>query len=287
MSIKNRKYNDINTFLAASPELARVRLKQVKGSAPREAGAWMLVSPRAVFATIGGGQLEYMAMQQARCMLENGPQNARFNIRLGSDAGQCCGGNVTVEIEIMNTGQRAQLAREYEDRQAAWPVVHIFGAGHTGCALARYLDFLPVRPVLVDTRKSALERAPVGVSTCLTAMPELVIRNGAPNGAYVIMTHDHALDFLIASEALARRDAAYAGMIGSKTKRAVFSRWFKQQNGTSEQLSRLVCPIGAGFSDDKRPEVIACFAAAEIMQRLTGSGTVLAADNLKQQHEKV
>ena len=41
----------------------------------------------------------------------------------------------------------------------------------------------------------------------------------------MVLTHDHALDFLIVREALARGDAAYVGMIGSRTKRVSFERW--------------------------------------------------------------
>ena len=54
----------------------------------------------------------------------------------------------------------------------------------------------------------------------------------APAGtAFVILTHDHALDFLIVAEALKRDDAAYVGMIGSKTKKATFRSWFLKIGG--------------------------------------------------------
>ena len=82
----------------------------------------------------------------------------------------------------------------------------------------------------------------------------------------VILTHDHALDFLLAAEALARDDFAYTGMIGSATKRAQFTR-FARARGLDP--APLICPIGAGFSSDKRPAVIAAFAAAELIARLT------------------
>ena len=84
------------------------------------------------------------------------------------------------------------------------------------------------------------------------------------------MTHDHALDFLIAGEALARRDAAYVGMVGSKTKRAKFSSWYLQQGGDEDTLERLILPIGAQGLGDKRPSVIAALAAAEIIVQIGG-----------------
>ena len=103
----------------------------------------------------------------------------------------------------------------------------------------------------------------------------------APQGsAYVILTHDHALDFMIAAEALKRTDAPYVGMVGSKTKRAKFASWYRAEGGTEEALRRIVLPIGAFGLVDKRPEVIAALAAAEIMVQIgrreasvTGSDT--------------
>lgn len=80
------------------------------------------------------------------------------------------------------------------------------------------------------------------------------------------MTHDHALDFLLAAEALRRPDAPYIGMIGSRTKLAQFRRFARAQGLATD---RLTCPIGAGHSQDKRPEIIAAFTAAELIGTLT------------------
>jgi xanthine dehydrogenase accessory factor len=58
-------------------------------------------------------------------------------------------------------------------------------------------------------------------------------------------------------------------MIGSKTKRAAFAGWYRKNGGVEERLARLACPIGRSRSGDKRPEAIAAFAAAEIMDALS------------------
>ncbi|MEL6794670.1 MAG: XdhC family protein, partial [Pseudomonadota bacterium] len=90
----------------------------------------------------------------------------------------------------------------------------------------------------------------------------------APRGAaFVVLTYDHALDFLIAAEALKRSDAAYVGMIGSATKRAAFDGWMRRE--ALEGAARLTCPIGAVGKGDKRPEVIAAHVAAEILTALS------------------
>jgi len=84
----------------------------------------------------------------------------------------------------------------------------------------------------------------------------------------VVLTHDHALDFLITKEALARNDAAYVGMIGSKTKKATFHSWFIKQGGSEGDFERLVSPIGGEYVRDKRPEVIATLTSAEITKAM-------------------
>ncbi len=59
----------LRAFLDVSPRVALVEVAEAKGSTPRDKGAWMLVSPEKIFGTIGGGQLEFMAIDRARAML--------------------------------------------------------------------------------------------------------------------------------------------------------------------------------------------------------------------------
>ena len=213
--------------------MIRVRVISALGSTPRDAGAEMFVGPDSVEGTIGGGQMEYMAIDRARAMLASGEAEARMDIPLGPEIGQCCGGRVVLQLD-----RQGPTPEERAD-------VLVFGAGHVGRALAL---------------------AAPGIRTRLTPLPEAEIRAARPGSAAVILTHDHALDFLLAAEALARHDLSYVGMIGSATKRAQFSR-FARERGID--TGPLVCPIGAGFTHDKRPAVIAAFTAAELIARLT------------------
>src|SRR5690606_37041309 len=110
----------------------------------------------------------------------------------------------------------------------------------------------------------ALESVPAGVATKLTPVPEEVVASAPPGSAFVVLTHEHSLDFLIVAAALAREDAAYVGMIGSKTKKATFRSWYlKTAGGSQAAFQRLVSPIGGDTVVDKRPPVIAALAAAE------------------------
>ncbi len=262
--------DDLDRFRGDQSAAALVRVETARGSTPRDRGAWMAVGPQAILGTVGGGQLEYMAIDTARAMLARGEDRTTLDIPLGPEIGQCCGGRTLLSVERLDAGGWEALRAEIGDALRALPEVHIFGAGHVGRALAAALALLPVRPVLVDQRAEELRLAAPAIDALLTPLPEQAVRHAAPGGAFVVMTHDHALDFLIAREALARGDAAYVGMIGSKTKRVSFDRWLAHAAVDEAPIDTapLVCPIGAEGRPDKRPEVIAAFVAVEIMRHL-------------------
>ncbi|MBA1140029.1 xanthine dehydrogenase accessory protein XdhC [Mesorhizobium neociceri] len=276
----NSKVQSLRAFLASAGRLALVEVAGTKGSTPREKGAFMLVSQAAIFGTIGGGQLEYMAIDKARQMLFSPPKGkgtrievdevcATLDVPLGPEIGQCCGGRVEVLIRLVDAALAAELVTAAEAEEAHLPHVYIFGGGHVGQALASTIALLPVHGVVIETRAEALEGMPETVETRLTPMPEAEIRKAPAGTAFAILTHDHALDFLIVAEALKRDDAAYVGMIGSKTKKATFRNWFmKSADGSEAEFARLVSPIGGDTVKDKRPPVIAALAAAEIMTAL-------------------
>jgi xanthine dehydrogenase accessory factor len=194
---------------------------------------------------------------------------ATLDVPLGPEIGQCCGGRVEVLIRLVDATLAAELVAAAQAEEAHLPHVYIFGGGHVGQALASTIALLPVHCVVIETRAEALEGMPETVETRLTPMPEAEVRNAPAGTAFAILTHDHALDFLIVAEALKRDDAAYVGMIGSKTKKATFRNWFlKSADGTETEFARLVSPIGGDAVRDKRPQVIAALAAAEIMTAL-------------------
>lgn len=255
----------LTTFLATNPDAIVCTLTSVRGSSPREQGTFMLVGAHDLFGTIGGGALEYMVIEHARRLIANGQAEEAMDVPLGPEIGQCCGGRVAVGLRYADAASRAQLVQRVAEEDAARPHVYVFGAGHVGRALAKMLALLPVKVQVIDTRREELDLLPADITARAVAMPEAVVRSAPQGSSYVILTHDHALDFLIAQEALSRADAPYVGMVGSRTKRARFASWFKGEGGDERALERLVLPIGQQGLGDKRPEVIAALAAAEIM----------------------
>jgi xanthine dehydrogenase accessory factor len=90
---------------------AMVTIVEVKGSAPREAGARMLVTGDGSYrGTIGGGALEWRAIAEAQAMISKGKITPRISSAvLGPDLGQCCGGQVKLLIETMDQGDLAWI----------------------------------------------------------------------------------------------------------------------------------------------------------------------------------
>ncbi len=260
----------LTTFLAQNPHAIAAELTSVRGSSPREQGTFMLVGPSTIFGTIGGGALEYMVIDHARRLIANGQATAAMDVPLGPEIGQCCGGRVGVSLRYADPVLRQQLTNRIAAEDAAQTHVYIFGAGNVGRALAQMLALLPLHTHVIDTRTDELIGLPANVDARAVPMPEAVVRSAPERSAYVILTHDHALDFMIAFEALKRLDSPYVGMVGSRTKRARFATWYRAEGGDEASLERLVLPIGDQGLGDKRPEVIAALAAAEIMVHIGG-----------------
>ncbi|WP_434557870.1 xanthine dehydrogenase accessory protein XdhC [Pseudomonas sp. Z5-35] len=222
------------------------------GSTPRNAGSKMVISADQAFDTIGGGHLEYKAMELARQMLASGQQNTHLQrFSLGASLGQCCGGVTVLLFEPMGQVQ-AQIA--------------VFGAGHVGRALVPLLASLPCRVRWIDSRQAEFpEHLPHGVRKIVTDEP-LDEVDELPAGSYcIVMTHNHQLDLELSAAILKRNDFAYFGLIGSKTKRVKFEHRLRDRGFDSSTLQRMRCPMGIGEVKGKLPVEIAISIAGEII----------------------
>ncbi|WP_271411656.1 xanthine dehydrogenase accessory protein XdhC [Pseudomonas sp. Q1-7] len=229
-----------------------VTIIEERGSTPRNAGSKMVVTAERIFETIGGGHLEFKAMEIAREMLERRTQDTRLErFSLGASLGQCCGGATVLLFEPMGQPQ-AHIA--------------VFGAGHVGRALVPILASLPCKVRWIDSRENEFpEQIPNGVEKVVN---EEVIDEIAdmPKGSYfIVMTHNHQLDLELTAEILKRNDFAYFGLIGSKTKRVKFEHRLRERGFASETVQRMRCPMGIGEVKGKLPAEIAISIAGEVV----------------------
>ena len=114
----------IGKALRGERRCALVSIVDAKGSAPREAGARMVVLEDGSFAgTIGGGTLEWRAIERARAALAKGgaggdtPPVDLARMSLGPDLGQCCGGSVRILLEVFTPDRAAEVQTLVEAEQ--------------------------------------------------------------------------------------------------------------------------------------------------------------------------
>ena len=118
-----RCFSSLSTLVKAGQSCALVTVAGVAGSAPREAGARMIVAPEQLLGTIGGGNLEFEAARIARARLAApaaGPRRFVELFPLGPMLEQCCGGAVYLHFELFTAASGEapatwlRLAREAE-----------------------------------------------------------------------------------------------------------------------------------------------------------------------------
>ncbi len=324
------------------PAVVRVLIAQVRGSAPREPGACMLVSHSGVDGTIGGGNLEWQALRAAQSLLVAGtaPAVSLRRLVLGRELGQCCGGVVQLWLERFTPADLPRLRRVVRagcDRTSAalvtelsaqgvvrrllqhgsdeWRSAHLqlrgptlqalepgaqrrlqfsasseenailleplasdaaalwlFGAGHVGQALIRILAELPFEVTWIDPRAELLpEPLPDNVHPLCSQAPTNTVHLAPAGARFLVMTHDHALDYALCRRILGRSDFAWLGLIGSKSKGARFRSRLARDGAAAEAIARLVCPIGVGGVASKWPASIAVGVAAQLLQGLEAS----------------
>lgn len=256
-----------------------VTLTAVRGHAPREAGAKLVVAlsgpgagttsrsaPVQVWGTIGGGNLEETALVRAAELLVGppGPPESlmlQLTERARTEHGrQCCGGEVTLLFEHL----------------PVLPAIAVFGVGHVGLELARILSRQEVELHLVDSRADRvdpprlafLDDGPAELHPHHAPLPELVLGELPPGTHVFVMTHDHAEDFALCDTALRCEHLASIGLIGSPAKWRRFQRALAVEGHGAAAIARIQCPIGSPELTAKDPASIALGVAADLLPRL-------------------
>ena len=263
--------NATDQFLSrlAREDAVLVRVESTQGSVPRERGAWMGVFAAGVVGTIGGGHLEFQAIDSARARLVAPPAPSTVQrYALGPSLGQCCGGVVHLRYESLSAADVPVLG---ERLRAQLQPVALFGGGHVGAALVRVLATLPYALTWIDSRDGIFPESVPGTVRCEHSDPvQAAVRDLAPGTRVLIMSFSHAEDLDIVAACLqrlrAQDDLPYVGLIGSKTKWATFRHRLVQRGFTEAELARVTCPIGVPGITGKEPEVIAVAVAAQLLQ---------------------
>ncbi len=251
-----------------------VKVRAVRGSAPREAGTLMLVSRLNTFGTIGGGHLEWEAISFARSRLAASSASS-FSLEksyaLGPSLGQCCGGAVVLEFSLLNSASLTLI----QEHDAPLFRLQLFGAGHVARALVSTLAPLRCQVTWIDEREDAFPaEIPEHVQVCPTDSPEAEVLAAQAGDFFIVMTHRHDLDLRIVEQIVRRADAGFIGLIGSETKRARFTSQLAARGLSMETvqcpIAQSVMPNGFSAAVRKEPGVLAIAIASELLHQTAG-----------------
>lgn len=292
--------------VATHEPAALVSVLASEGSAPRGPGTRMLVSGDRLFGTIGGGQLEHRAIEQARAIMALAPGSWRVqDYPLGPLLGQCCGGRVRLLIEhvdaaaldwladaaeervLVSTLMPGRIARHVSAQAVPTPLSARGDRPREGAAFAEMIgqrrrplylfgaghvgQAIARHAQALPFRLAWFDTRPLfetidGVAVVPEDAIAQCVGEVPEDAAMLILTHDHALDYRLTRAALERGPIAFVGLIGSQTKRARFHGRLARDGVGDTARARLTCPIGVSGVTGKEPDVIAIAALAQLLQ---------------------
>lgn len=251
----HRWYDALHEAQHNREPLVLVTVLSTAGSTPRDAAAKMVVTAAEHFDTIGGGHLEFKAIERARELLKTGKSATEVeSISLGASLGQCCGGAAQLLFEVLVPVGQSLL---------------VFGAGHVAQHLMPILTPLDFNLHWIDPRPDWLaQNTDARIQREVLDHPVDAI-NEAPRNAWVlIITHNHQLDFDLVQAALKRPDFGYIGLIGSDTKARRFQQRLAHRGWNDSDINRVICPVGLSAVPGKQPAEVAVSIAAQLLNRL-------------------
>ncbi len=281
---------------------ALVSVLAVEGSTPREAGTRMVVTKDKTFGSVGGGNLEFQAIQQARAALAQAAGTWRIqDYPLGPLLAQCCGGRVRLMIEHLSGDAAGWLAEargldaftlettllaDRIERRLGGKGEGVTTRGPMPAAGAAFVERIgrPLMPVLM----CGAGHVGVAIARVLASLPfavdwldvrpeaaelagvrvvsreDMIAACARTAGLVLILTHDHQLDYELCTAALGS-EASFIGVIGSATKDARFRSRLTKDGASAADLERLHCPIGLPGLRGKAPDIIAVSVAAQLL----------------------
>ncbi len=245
-------YEIVNQLAEQGEAYVIVTVLGARGSTPRDSGTKMVVAATETYCSIGGGHLEYKAISIAKELLADSKAEQRIeHFPLGAKLGQCCGGSATLLFESFSAVELN---------------IMLFGAGHVGKSLAGILAQLPCRLHWVDGREAEFPaQLPSNVVKVVNDCPADEVAAMPANSYFIIMTHNHPLDFAITETVIKKGDARYIGLIGSETKWKRFKMRFDHRQYEKSVYEQVRCPVGLSDVPGKLPVEVAVSVAAEVI----------------------
>jgi xanthine dehydrogenase accessory factor len=257
--------------LQRGESVALATVVRVRGSAPRHAGARMLVWPDGrIVGTVGGATLEQRVIEHAQEALRK--RRSRYETYALTPQGDMeslglCGGEVEVHIEVLEPTA----------------TLYVIGAGHVALPLAEMAHHLGMRVVIVDDRPefATQERFPhadrVGVVNYDPEREELgQLPIPLDPSCHVVVATWGWDEPALAQVLAADPPPAYVGLVASRTKVRVIRHRLEEQGFAPETLDRIWAPIGLDLGAETPGEIALSILAEILLQARGGNAQPLS-----------
>lgn len=228
---------------------AMVTITKSEGSTPRSRAKMIVLADGTTYGTVGGGAAEYEAIARAKRLIAE-RRNDTMDMSLAVAEGHNCGGAMQMFIEVVPPSHRLVL----------------IGGGHVNLEIARLASACSFFIELVETRAefATEERFPQVSLFHIGETIDEALADVHIDGETALVIATHNLDKQVL-ERVITSDAAYIGMLGSRTKVKGFRRYLREEKGVAEQfMRRFHSPIGLDIGSET-PEQIAVGVVAELM----------------------
>lgn len=231
---------------------------ETTGNTPVKVGKKMIVGEKDYsFGTVGGGALEYYAIDKCKellikqqSILEKYILKEGEVVQEGKVLPMACGGTVSLFYEYIGV-------KGY---------VYIFGAGHVGQALINTLRDLNFYITVIDDRLEVINTIDKADCIVHSSYSEYIEKQGLQDNSFVVVcTPSHKNDYNVINKVLELNlKPKYIGMLCSIVKLENFLQKTYEKFGEDIDLSNLYSPIGLDIGGSS-PEEIAISITAEIL----------------------
>ncbi len=230
-----------------------------KGSAPGKSGFRIIVDEKGnSYGTVGGGEIEFEVIEHCKRVMSSGNNELKKYLLTKKDVTvekditvvpMMCNGNITIFYEV--NGMK--------------PEVYIFGGGHVGQALLRFLPNLGYHIKLIDNRKEFCNPnvAPgADEYICMDYLDYCDKFEPSENSFLISLTHGHSFDYEIMKRIYSRNlNVKYIGVIASKSKGKQIKDKLLKEINSKPDFSKLHTPIGLKIGGDSADEIALSIAA--------------------------